>query len=412
MPDLAATPSAREGASYAARNSEYWKRNLWICVFGSFTTLVGLTLVLPFLPLYVEKLGAEGNAAIVEWSGVAFGATFLGTALTAPLWGSLGDRYGRKVMLVRAAVGMAIIMPLLGCVHHVWQLVGLRLAAGLVGGYASSSTMLIATQAPKDKSGWALGILSTGALAGSLMGPMVGGTLASLIGIRHTLFASGAVIAVTAFLTLFFVREDRLPKRTMAAASAESTALPRALLAAMFGTAMLVLFASMSIEPIITVYLRELGAPAARLVFDAGLVMAASALGGVVMAAPLGRLADRIGAGKVIAGCLAAAGLIMLPQALVSSWWQLALLRFALGAALAGLLPAVMKVIRQAVPEQALGKVLGYAQSSQFAGQVLGPLAGGALGGMVGMRSVFICTGLLLLAGAWASRTWRHLIRI
>ena len=85
MSDLAAISSAPEGASYAARNSEYWKRNLWICVFGSFTTLVGLTLVLPFLPLYVEKLGAEGNAAIVEWSGIAFGATFLGTAVTAPL---------------------------------------------------------------------------------------------------------------------------------------------------------------------------------------------------------------------------------------------------------------------------------------------------------------------------------------
>ncbi len=91
----------------------------------------------------------------------------------------------------------------------------------------------------------------------------------------------------------------------------------------------------------------------------------------------------------------------MLPQALVSSWWQLALLRFALGAALAGLLPSVAKVIRHAVPEQALGKVLGYSQSAQFAGQVLGPLAGGALGGLFGMRIVFVCTGMLLLAGAY-----------
>ena len=98
--------------SYAARNTLYWRRNLFICVFGSFTTLVSLSMLLPFLPLYVQQLGVTSQAAIVQWSGVAFGATFLGTAVTAPLWGRLADRYGRKPMLVRAAVGMAIVMSL------------------------------------------------------------------------------------------------------------------------------------------------------------------------------------------------------------------------------------------------------------------------------------------------------------
>ena len=392
-----------DAASYAASNRGYWQRNLWICVFGSFTTLVSLTLLLPFLPLYVEQLGVHGDAAVIGWSGVAFGATFLGTGLTAPLWGALGDRYGRKAMLVRAALGMAIVMPLIGCAHNVWQLVALRLAAGLIGGYASSSIMLIATQAPKDKSGWALGILSTGSLAGTLIGPLIGGTLPGLIGIRHTFFATGSVIAVAAVLTMLFVREERAPRRVTVSA-VPSAKLPYAALALMFGTAMLVLFANMSIEPIITVYLRDLHVPAVRLVFDAGLIMAASALGSIAMAAPLGRLADRIGPHRVIAACLAAAGLILLPQALVQTWWQLALLRFLLGGALAGLLPAVAKVIRQSVPESALGKVLGYSQSAQYAGQVLGPLAGGALGGLLGMRAVFLGTGLLMLAGAWLNR--------
>jgi len=394
----------RHGDSYAARNTPHWKRNLAICVFGSFTTLVSLTLLLPFLPLYVEQLGVKQEAAIVWWSGIAFGATFLGTGLTAPLWGYLADRYGRKPMLVRAALGMAIVIPLIGLAHNVYQLALLRLAAGIVGGYASSSTLLVATQTPADKSGWALGVLSTGALAGTLIGPLIGGVLPGLIGIRHTFFLSGSGIGLAAIITILFVKEDFVPRSPSrerpSSGFAASGKTPIMVVAAMFGTAMLVLFSNMSIEPIITVYLKNLHVAPARVVLDAGIVMAASAFGSILAAAPLGRLGDRIGGWKVIVYCLLAAGILMLPQAFVSSWWQLAILRFLMGIALAGLLPSVAKVIRRSVPEHALGKILGYSQSSQYAGQVLGPLAGGALGGTAGMSAVFFLTSGLLLCGA------------
>ena len=125
-----------------------WQRNLWVCVFGSFTTIVGMTILLPFLPLYVEELGASGHAAIVQWSGVAYGATFFSAALFAPLWGRLADRYGRKLMLIRASLGMAVAMSLIGMAQTVWQLVLLRLLAGLLGGYSSGSNLLVATQTP------------------------------------------------------------------------------------------------------------------------------------------------------------------------------------------------------------------------------------------------------------------------
>src|SRR3984885_8175562 len=108
-------------------NTAHWQQNLAVCVFGSFTTIVAMTLLLPFLPLYVEELGVSDHAAVVQWSGAAFGATYLSAALVAPLWGRLADRYGRKLMLIRASLGMAVAISLTGMAHNVWELVGLRL---------------------------------------------------------------------------------------------------------------------------------------------------------------------------------------------------------------------------------------------------------------------------------------------
>ncbi|SAL83209.1 major facilitator transporter [Caballeronia terrestris] len=407
------TSSSRtEHISYVVRNERYWRRNLIICVFGSFTTLVGLSMLLPFLPLYVQQLGVTSTAGIVQWSGIAFGITFLGTAITAPIWGQLADRYGRKPMLIRAAVGMAVVMSTIGLAHNVYELVALRFAAGLVGGYASAATVMIGTQAPSERSGWALGVLSTGVLAGNLIGPLIGGLLPGLIGIRGAFFAAGGMIAIAAVLTVTLVREDfsRPLKRAVnePVSGEPGKRSNRAALAALLGTATMVLLANMSIEPIITVYIAELGVGHERLASVAGIVMACSAFGSMLMAARLGALADRIGGWNVIVGCLVATGLVMLPQAFVTHWWQLAVLRGAMGMTLAGLLPSITKLVRLSVDDRQSGKMLGYLQSSQYAGQVIGPLIGGAIGVHFGMRSVFFVTSALLIVCAVLDRWAKH----
>lgn len=405
---LSAPDVAARKAPYSERNSAYWRRNLFVCVFGSFTTLVSLSMLLPFLPLYVQQLGASSPAAVVQWSGVAFGATFFGTAITAPIWGRLADRFGRKPMLVRAAVGMAVVMSLIGMAHSVTELVVLRLIAGLVGGYASASIVMVGTQAPRERAGWALGMLSTGALAGNLIGPLVGGFLPSWVGIRGTFFVGGAVIAVAALLTIVVVREDfdreTDSKRNASAHAQAATPVDPFVIGTLLVTAMMVLLANMSIEPIITVYIGELGVPTAHLARTAGMVMAASAFGSMLTAARLGALADRIGGWKVIIGCLIATGVVMVPQAFVTEWWQLAILRGVMGMTLAGLLPSIAKLVRHSVAEHNSGKTLGYLQSAQFSGQVVGPLIGGQIGAHVGLHAVFFVTGSLLIACAVLNR--------
>ncbi len=397
------TPPTSSSAPAPFTHSVHWRRNLAVCMFGSFTTIIAMTLLLPFLPLYVEQLGVKDHAAIVQWSGAAYGATFLSAALVAPLWGRLADRYGRKPMLIRASLGMAVAMALIGVAGNVWQLVGLRLLAGLLGGYASGSMVLVATQTPKERTGWALGTMSSAIMAGNLVGPLVGGALPPLIGIRATFFAAGAVIFVAFLATAFLVREEKKP-RAAAARGAEAagwSAVPdKGPLVAMLFTGMLLMLANMSIEPIITVYVATLVEDPARVTMTAGLVMSAAALGSILSASRLGRLADRVGHWNVIVGCLAVSALLLIPQAFVSAGWQLVALRFLMGLSLGGLLPCIASVIRHSVPEQVAGNMLGYSTSAQYVGQVAGPLVGGFVGGHVGMRAVFIGTSVLMAAGA------------
>jgi MFS family permease len=382
----------------------HWQRNLAVCMFGSFTTIVAMTLLLPFLPLYVEQLGVKDHAAIVQWSGAAYGATFLSAALVAPLWGRLADRYGRKPMLIRASLGMSVAMALIGIAGNVWQLVGLRLLAGLLGGYASGSMVLVATQTPKDRTGWALGTMSSAIMAGNLVGPLVGGLLPPLIGIRATFFAAGAIIFVAFVATAFLIREQKktpAEKKQRDAADAGWAAVPdKRPLAAMLFTGMLLMLANMSIEPIITVYVATLVEDPNRVTMMAGLVMSAAALGSILSASRLGKLADRVGHWNVIVGCLAVSAVLLVPQAFVTSGWQLVVLRFLMGLSLGGLLPCIASVIRHTVPERVAGNMLGYSTSAQYTGQVAGPLLGGFVGGHIGMRAVFLGTCVLMAAGA------------
>jgi len=400
--EAGAAPIATGDRGSADQGSAHWQRNLVVCVLGCFTTIVAMTLLLPFLPLYVEQLGVSDHAAIAEWSGAAYGATFFTAALCAPLWGRLADLYGRKLMLIRASLGMAVAMSLIGMAQNVWQLVALRLLAGLLGGYSSGSIVLIATQTPKSRSGWALGVLSSGVMAGNLAGPLIGGFLPPLIGIRWTFFAAGGVIFVTFLATSFLIKEEkRRPGPRQTRPRGGWAGVPdKAPLIAMMATGLLLMLANMSIEPIITVYVQTLVRDAGEVTRVAGLVMAAAALGSILSASRLGRLADRIGHWNVIMLCLLASAVLLIPQAFVTTGWQLVALRFLMGLSLGGLLPCIASVIRHSVPDGVAGSMLGYSTSSQYAGQVVGPLAGGFVGGHFGMRAVFLGTAVLMAAGA------------
>jgi MFS family permease len=270
--------------------------------------------------------------------------------------------------------------------------------------------ILVATQTPRTNTAWALGMMSSGIMAGSLAGPLIGGFLPPLIGIRMTFLAAGAIIFVAFLATTFLIKEEPRPRRRRGAEKQKGgfASVPdKRPVIAMLATGMLLMFANMSIEPIITVYVAQLVPDPARITVIAGFVMAAAALGSIISASRLGNLADKIGHWTVIIGCLLVCAGLLVPQAFVTAGWQLIGLRFLMGLSLGGLLPCVATVIRHNVPERSAGSVLGYSTSAQYVGQVTGPLMGGFVGGHFGMRAVFLGTAVLMAAGAvygWVSK--------
>ena len=383
---------------------EIWKKNLYVCWFGVFATSAGLSQLIPILPLFIQQLGVTNIAEIEEWSGIAYGVTFILMAVFSPIWGKAADRYGRKPMLLRASLGMALVLTCMGFVQNVYQLVGLRLLQGTISGYYAAAITLVATQTPKDRSGWALGTLSTGAVAGMLLGPLLGGAVADLFGLRSVFFVIGALLLIAFLAALLYVTENFTPSEKAAPKFRDiRRMMPHPeVTVAMFATTFMLQLALMSIQPILTVYIAEMSNNTDYLAFLSGMVFAASGLSSVIAAPRLGALADRIGPPKVMVVALLAAGLLFIPQALVRNAWELMALRFLLGIATASLLPSINSMIRQITPDELTGQIYGYNQSAQFIGSFGGAVMGGQIASMFGLKYVFFSTSvLLLLNAAW-----------
>ena len=172
---------------------------------------LGISQVSPILPLYFHEMGLSDTGAISRWSGASMGITFLIVCLAAPFWGRLADRKGRKITLIRSSLGMATCSILLGFQTTPEGVFLVRTLQGLVSGFYSASVTLIASETPQNHTGWALGIIASFNLAGSLAGPLVGGYLSDVIGIRNDFFIIGALMLLAFALTAILVHENYVP---------------------------------------------------------------------------------------------------------------------------------------------------------------------------------------------------------
>ncbi|MBK1812720.1 multidrug efflux MFS transporter [Clostridium sp. YIM B02505] len=393
-----------------------WKKNLIVCWFGMFVTGIGMSQIAPVMPMYIKHLGISDGSSIAKLSGIAFGITFIISAIFSPIWGNAADKYGRKPMLLRASLGMAVIISLMGFAPNVYVLIGLRLLQGAITGYSTACTTLIATQTDKENAGYALGTLSTASIAGSLIGPTIGGLVGDAFGLQPVFFITGALILIAFIATLLFVKEEfvRSDKKTLSAKEVWDSVPEKSLTITLSVTLLIITLALYTIEPIITVYVTQLSSDTSHVALVSGLAFSASGLANVIAAPRLGKLSDKIGAHKIILVALLASGLIYIPQAFVKNPWQLMGLRFLLGLTFGGLNPSINTLVKKITPNCITGRIFGFTISAGYLGVFGGSVLGGQIAGRFGISYVFFVTSTLLLLNAvWVYyKVYRKLDRI
>lgn len=375
---------------------------MWIC---NFIVAASMTMVTPFISLYIETFGDFSEEYVQRWAGLVFAVTFLSAFLFSPIWGRIGDKYGFKPILLFTGYGIALTVFIMGIVDNVFGLFILRLFMGIVTGFIPMSIAFISKQTPKEEAGKTLGTLQMGNVSGSLFGPLIGGMMADTFGFEYTFIITSIGVAIGATLVLFGIREIKQTEAEKKAIKPHTSKdvikliLNKKLLIMVMLIALLIQIGNFSIQPLLALYVSDL-TKATNVAFLSGLAFSATGFGNLLLTRQWGKLGDSIGYEKVLLILLALASILIVPQALVNELWQLVLLRFLYGMAIGGMLPCITAYIRLEAPLDMQGEVLGYNQSFRFLGNVVGPTLGGYVAGVFGgISSVFYVTGGLFLIG-------------
>ena len=374
-----------------------------VLLVSQLAATTGFMFVMPFLPLYVQRLGVEDAGHAAAWAGLLNTATAVTMALAAPLWGKLGDRYGQKKMLLRATLAGSMMLGLMGLVTSPWQLLLLRLLQGSLTGTVAAATVLVSTTAPPEKASSRLGALQTFIFFASAAGPFAGGVFADLVGIRASFGVTAALLAASGLMVLFGVREDE-PFGSDAGedgASGDGT-LPGWRLFPGVLALFVVHLSITAVHPVLPGFLETIMEEPVRVASLAGQILGAGALAAALGSLVGGHVATRAGVWATVVGALSVAGLASLPQAAVSSVSELFVLRLAADFALGMVIPVANLAIRAAVPPERQGAAFGVAASATSAAFGLGPLGGGLLAASFGFGVPFLVPGVLLLAASAA----------
>ncbi|MFI3126865.1 multidrug efflux MFS transporter [Streptococcus suis] len=394
--------------------SSYWKQNLKVAWLGNFLTGTSFTLVMPFISVFVEELGVAAGQ-VEYYAGLAVSANAFAAAVMAPIWGSLADRYGRKPMMVRAAFAMIFTMGGMAFVPNVFWLLALRVLNGVFTGYIPNATALIASQVPKEKTGYALGTLSTGAVAGNLIGPTLGGILAEMFGVHMVFLLVGLLYAIVVLLTVFYIREDFIPVKRGEAMSVKEVfaqVKARQMLVGLFVTSMIIIAAAQAVVPILTLYVRHLG-QTDNLLFVAGFIISLPGMASLVTSGYLGKIGDRIGNHRLLLIALTYSLLINVFCVFAENPFQLGLLRFMYGFGTGALLPSVNSLLTKLTPKEGISRIFSYNQLFNNLGSVVGPMMGSAVAAHMGYDWVFyLSSGLVLFNLIWSLTNFRNYLKV
>ena len=390
-----------------------WRRNLAVIAVAQFLTILGFAFTFPFLPLFVRDLGVEDPGQAAFWSGVAGGAMGATLFLTGPLWGIFGDRYGRKPNMLRTLFGSAVMMVLTGLSANVYQLVIFRFLMGLVSGVVATSMALVAYQTPRERIGFAVGVLLMSMFAGATVGPLAGAFLTNILGFRSAFYANGALIGLASTGILLFVRQEfERPSEMMAlnirgyARDFVSMVTARDMFIALC-VLLAVHMTQATGQLILPLFMEELSLSISAITATGiafGLMGFCSAIASLAVA----RLSGKLGLKRILEASSLMAGLFLAPMYLAQSMTHVFILTIFVGLFAGATLTTANAYIAVLVPMERQGRAYGAVQSIHWAAIGLGSLLAGGLATFIGFRPIFLISAAGFLAVAPLVRRLVH----
>lgn len=383
-----------------------WKKNLYIMWICQFLAMVGMSSIVPFLPLFVRELGITSIQETSKWSGLVFAGPFFVSLFLSSLWGNLGDKYGRKLMTIRAIFGLAIAQIIIGFSANINQLFIGRLLQGGLSGFLPAAMALIASNTPEEKTGYALGVLQSSTAAGTVLGPLFGGLISDFFSFRAVFFIVAALLVLVGFAIIFFVKEEKREQSEEAISiidnwkyvlSKKKFLIPSILI-------MLTSLGISFVRPIFVLFVETLVINKNYLPTITGALYSIVGVFSVFSAYWWGKKSEKIGLKKSIVIASIITGFMYLFHSIIVNPYYLIPVRTLLGFGYGALMPLLFTRISNQVAKERRGGVMGVGSSFQIMGNLVGPLFGGYAGAVIGFPFSFVITGgffLVIAIGAF-----------
>lgn len=373
-----------------------WVVTLTILVASAFLMDMSFTMITPFLPVYLSsELGAKASE-VDMWSGAVFAVTFFVSGLLGPVWGVLADRKSRKLMALRASIGLTISYALCGIVQTPMQLFAARFFQGLCAGLYPALLALLAASIPARKTGLSMGLMQGGMTVGAVVGPFVGGVLADYFGMRESFFVASVALGLISLLIGFCIKEKPRTIKVTSRNWFDWSVIRQPAIFKMLMACAVIHASLFSAQPILPLYIAQLQGSMDNIMMLSGTIFSVCAISIMIASPILGAAGQKFGFLKVLSCSLFFAGLLISAQVLGRTPFEFGVWRFIAGFAIAGLIPLVNSIISTECPPDKKGEVFGFNFLTGHAGMALGPFAAGALSGWFGYQAVIVASGLIL----------------